>query len=152
MNDDQRRGVFKTLDAIALHDDPIEPAWVLAGTPRARSGCHSTNTDGWAATHVWECSAGRFRWYFGVEETVLILDGEVRVTDERGRSQRLTPGTVAYFPCGSWWVWDVPVSVRKLSFNRRSVGLPARALGRLVGALLRPLRRRARFSPTALSG
>lgn len=141
MDDDLSAGVFKALDGIVLKDDPIEPGWVLEGAPHARSGCHSTNTDGWAATHVWECSAGRFRWHFGVEETVLILDGEVRVTDARGRTQRLLPGTVAYFPTGTWWEWHVPRHVRKLSFNRRTVLRPARFLSRALGVLLRPFTR-----------
>ena len=132
--------VFSTLDGITLKDDPIEPSWVLEGTPRARSGCHSTNTDGWAATHVWACSAGRFRWHFAVEETVLILEGEVQVTDAHGRTQRLVPGTVAYFPTDTWWEWHIPQHVRKLSFNRRSVHSPARWLSRALGFVQRRLR------------
>ena len=144
--------VFKTLDSINLQDDPIEPGWVLEGQPRARSGCHSTNTDGWAATHVWDCSAGRFRWFFGVEETVLILEGEVRVTDAQGCVQRLVPGTVAYFPTGTWWEWQVPQHVRKLSFNRRSVLPPARFLSRVLGVLLRLVRRPPPPGPAAVSG
>ncbi|MBL0728225.1 cupin domain-containing protein [Piscinibacter sp. HJYY11] len=142
--------VFKGLDSIALKDDPIEPSWILEGQPHARSGCHSTNTDGWAATHVWECSGGRFRWHFGVEETVLILEGEVRVTDAKGRTQWLVPGTVAYFPTGTWWEWHIPQHVRKLSFNRRSVLPPARFLGRALGVLLRVFTRPTvpRLQPT----
>jgi uncharacterized protein len=153
MNVDPTAGVFKALDSITLNDDPIEPAWVLEGAPRARSGCHSTNTDGWAATHVWECNAGRFRWHFGVEETVLILEGEVRVTDAQGRTQWLVPGMVAYFPVDTWWEWHIPQYVRKLSFNRRSVLPPARLLSRALGVLLRPFRRRApQPGPAAVSG
>jgi uncharacterized cupin superfamily protein len=138
--------VFKALDSITMKDDPIEPSWVLEGQPRARSGCHSTNTDGWAATHVWECSGGRFRWHFGVEETVLILDGEVRVTDAQGRVQWLVPGMVAYFPVGSWWEWHIPQHVRKLSFNRRSVRWPGRMLSRALDVAQRLLggRRKSR--------
>ena len=143
MNDDTRAAVFKALDQVTLADDPIRPDWVLAGQPRARSGRHSINTDGWATTHVWECSAGCFRWHFGVEETVLVLDGEVRVTDAQGRTELLRAGSVGYFPSGTWWVWEVPQHVRKLSFNRRSVVRPARWLSRLLGALPAWWRRRA---------
>lgn len=143
MQHDPIAGVFKALDSIDLHDDPIEPGWVIEGSPHARSGCHSINTDGWAATHVWACSAGRFRWWFGVEETVLILDGEVHVTDVQGRTQHLVPGMVGYFPAETWWEWHVPEHVRKLSFNRRTVLLPARLLSRALGVLLRPFKRRS---------
>jgi uncharacterized protein len=146
--------VFNKIDSITLKDDPIEPGWVLEGAPHARSGCHSTNTDGWAATHVWECSAGRFRWHFGVEETVLILEGEVRVTDALGREHWLVPGMVAYFPVDTWWEWHIPQHVRKLSFNRRSVLPPARLLSRVLGRLLRAFRRHRlpQRGPAAVSG
>jgi uncharacterized cupin superfamily protein len=147
MNGLPSAAVFTRLDDVVLQDAPIEPTWVLAGAPLARSGCHSINTDRWASTHVWACSAGRFRWHFELEETVLILEGEVIVTDDQGRTQRLTPGTVAYFPTDSWWVWDVPEHVRKLAFNRRSMLWPGRVLSRGLSVLLRPLRRRTGAVP-----
>lgn len=136
-------GVFAQIDTLALTDAPIEPGWVLSGQPRARSARHSTNTDGWASTHVWECSAGRFRWHFGVEETVLVLEGEVHVTDAAGRTQVLRAGSMGYFPVGTWWVWEVPQHVRKISFNRRTVLPPARLLSRLLGAVPAWWRRRS---------
>lgn len=141
MSDDPRHGVFKPIDSIELTADPIEPTWVLSGTPQARSGCHSTNTDHWAATHVWDCSAGRFRWHYAWEETVLILEGEVHVTaDAGGGTQVLVAGSLGYFPAGTWWVWEVPQYVRKLAFNRRHVPKPLRALGRLLKAPASPRR------------
>ncbi len=82
---------------------------------------------------MWECTAGRFNWHFDWEETVLILEGEVRVTDAAGVTRVLGEGTLGYFPAGSQWVWDVPVYVRKLSFNRRSVPRWLRAVARLAG-------------------
>ncbi|HET7792325.1 MAG TPA: cupin domain-containing protein [Rhizobacter sp.] len=125
-------GIFSTAEAVELRADPIEPSWVIEGRPQARSGCHSTNTDGWAATYVWDCTAGRFNWHYAWEETVLILDGEVHVTDAAGQTTVMRPGTIGYFPSGSHWVWHVPAYVRKLSFNRREVPKLARAVSRLL--------------------
>jgi uncharacterized protein len=142
MNDEPCAAVFKPLDEVPLADDPIEPAWVLEGQPRARSGRHSTNTDGWAWTWHWDCTAGRFRWHYGWEETILVVEGEVAVTDEQGRRQVLRAGSVGYFPAGSWWVWEVPHYVRKLAFNRRSVPRPARLVAGLLRRLGAPFARR----------
>jgi len=142
MNDDPSAAVFKPLDEVVLADDPIVPGWIIAGQPKARSGCHSVNTDGWAWTWHWDCTAGCFRWHYAWEETVLILEGEVKVTDARGRSQVLRTGDVGYFPAGSWWVWEVPRHVRKLAFCRRTVPKPARLLAGLLRRLAAPWARR----------
>ena len=80
---------------------------------------------------------GAYKWYFGHEETVLILAGEVHVTSPAGDTHVLGPGSVGYFPSGTWWVWQVPTHVRKLSFNRRSVPWPARVLGRVWTGVMR---------------
>jgi uncharacterized cupin superfamily protein len=142
MSDDSRQGVFQALQAIHLAAEPINPGWVLDGSPQARRGTHSTNVDGWAATNVWDCTAGRFNWHFVWEETVMILEGEVRVTNAAGQTHVLVPGSVGYFPAGSWWVWEVPVYVRKLAFGRRQVPWLVSALGRLRTALATALRGR----------
>jgi uncharacterized cupin superfamily protein len=135
MSDASRRGVFKSIDSIELKADPIEPSWVLEGNPQARSGCHSNNADHWAATYVWDCTAGRFKWHFAWEETVVIQQGEVRVTNASGDTHTLVAGSIGYFPAGTWWVWEVPNYVRKLSFNRLEVARPARAVGKLLRLL-----------------
>jgi uncharacterized protein len=132
---DERAGVFNTTDGIALVADPINPEWVLEGSPQARSGCHSLNTDHWAATHIWDCTAGRFNWHFALEETVLILEGEVHVTDALGHTTVMRPGMLGYFPAGSHWVWHVPAYVRKLSFNRRRVPWLSKAVARVLRAV-----------------
>ncbi|XQU69937.1 hypothetical protein OJJOAM_002668 [Cupriavidus sp. H18C1] len=91
-------GVFSRIDAMTLEDCPIEPDWVRAGRPQARAATHAMARDGLASTHLWECSAGAFAWRFSVEETVLILDGEVRVTSPGGQVRTLRAGDVGHFP------------------------------------------------------
>ena len=118
-------------EEVELKSKPINPEWILSGTPQARAGTHSANVDGWAETAHWDCTAGRFRWHFGWEETVMILEGEVRVTDAAGKETVLRVGDVAYFPADSWFTWQVDKYVRKIAFCRKPVPRVTRVLSRL---------------------
>lgn len=115
--------VFKSVDVaqVALHDAPIPSSWVLSGVPRARSGLIAHSPDGWASSVVWECTAGSFRWQFGWEETVVILEGAVRVTAETGEEKLLKPGDAAYFAQGTSSTWHVESYVKKIAFTRNRV-------------------------------
>jgi uncharacterized cupin superfamily protein len=115
---------------VDLADAPIAPEAVLAGAPVARSREITRSADGRISTHLWDCSAGRFRWYFWTDEIVHILEGEVHVDDEAGRSFVLRAGDVAHFPTGATTVWHVPEYVRKLAFHR-APGLRARVMRKL---------------------
>lgn len=110
-------GVFANLDSIRLKAAPIQPSWIVSGRPDARSGSHSGG-DG-SSTNVWECTSGVFQWTFGWEETVLILDGSVKVTSPDGKTSTLNVGDVGYFPAGGTWIWEVETYVRKLAFCHR---------------------------------
>jgi uncharacterized cupin superfamily protein len=101
-----------------LADAPIAPDTILDGAPVARSSEITRSADGQISTHLWDCSAGRFRWHFWTDEIVHILDGEVHIDDEGGHSFVLRPGDVAHFAEGSSAVWHVPEYVRKLAFHR----------------------------------
>jgi uncharacterized cupin superfamily protein len=131
------------MENVPLEPRPIHPDWILAGTPHARFGSHSQNVDGWAETAHWDCTAGRFRWHFGWEETVVILEGEVRVTDSAGTTTVLRAGDVAYFPARSWFTWEVDDYVRKIAFCRRPVPRVARLLSDLPSRLRKLLMRAA---------
>lgn len=117
---------------VPLQSSPIHPDWVVSGQPQARAGSHSKNVDGWAETMHWDCTAGKFRWHFGWEETVVILEGSVSVTDASNKTTTLRAGDVAYFPADSWFTWEVETYVRKIAFCRRPVGRPARMLARVM--------------------
>lgn len=106
---------------VELLDAPIPPSWITSGTPRARSGAIVNSPDGWASSVVWECSAGSFRWQFGWEETVVILEGSVRVTVESGEERLLLPGDAAYFAQGTSALWQIDSRVKKIAFIRNRV-------------------------------
>jgi uncharacterized cupin superfamily protein len=98
---------------------PINPEWVIAGDPQARSGDLIASPDGFGSTNFWDCTAGKFNWHYGWDETVLILGGEVRVTDSNGATSVLRAGDVAHFPAGSSFTWEVERYVRKIAFHRK---------------------------------
>lgn len=104
------------VDELAMKPAPIDPSWIIEGTPVARYAPLATGSDTYASTAVWDCTAGRFNWYFGGDEAVYILEGEVVVTAPTGESRWLRGGDTAYFPAGTWFVWNVPAYVRKVAF------------------------------------
>jgi uncharacterized cupin superfamily protein len=125
-----------------LGDAPITQAHVIAGAPVARSTKLTESADGLVSTHLWDCTAGRFHWHFGVDEIVHILDGEVHVTGDDGQTIVLRAGDVGHFPLHSHSIWDVPEYVRKLAFHRvpTPVSLPVRAARKLGRAIRAPRR------------
>jgi uncharacterized cupin superfamily protein len=119
---------------------PIEPDWIIAGAPEARIAEHSQSADSAAMTAIWDCTAGAFRWYFAWDETVMILEGEVHVTDEKGVERVLKAGDIAYFAGKTWATWRVDNYVRKIAFLRRPFPAPLSAAMKLKRLIRRPLR------------
>ena len=123
-------------EEVVLDEAPINPNWITSGTPHARAGLHSPSIDGRASTHIWDCTAGSFWWTFGDDETVVILEGEVRVTTELGESRTLFQGDIAYFAGGTRALWEVDNYVRKIAFCRQVI-TPARILRAVLGRMRR---------------
>jgi uncharacterized protein len=121
---------------VKLDPSPIEPGWIIEGTPQARARELARSADGTSVVVAWACTAGRFRWHYRLDETVHVISGEVFVTDESGTERRLGPGDMAFFPAGSRSLWRVPVAVRKLAICRHALPKPlgtgVRAWRRLV--------------------
>jgi uncharacterized cupin superfamily protein len=115
------------VDRVELLDAPIPSSWIIGGMPRARSGAIAHSPDGWASSVVWECTAGSFRWQFGWEETVVILEGSVRVIAETGEERLLKAGDAAYFAQGTSSVWHIDSYLKKVAFTRNRVPAYVRA-------------------------
>lgn len=105
--------------SMALKPTPINPDWVLEGNPQARSHEHSVSDDRAAYTAVWDATAGTFRWHFGWDVTVYILEGDVHVTDDDGSTRTLRAGDIAYFRSGTWATWKIDRYLKKVAFVRR---------------------------------
>ena len=129
---------------VALKPAPITPEWVLQGEPRASSAEISRSADGASNTMIWDCTAGTFRWFFGVDETVHILEGEVLVSDDFGNTRLLRAGDIGFFPAGTWMTWRVDNYVRKIAFLRHALPQPFGALLRAFNFGLNTLRLKLR--------
>src|SRR6202041_2642058 len=96
----------------------IQSSWILEGEPLARLELLSSSADGTASTYFWDCTAGRFNWFYSFDETLHILEGAVTLKFPTGASQRVVAGDTIFFPAGSSAEWTVDNYVRKLAFCR----------------------------------
>lgn len=121
-------GVSGTVDRNAnlgwgeLPPRPIEPDWIEKGSPVARARVLTESPDKRLSSGVWECTAGSFKWIYGVDEIVHILEGEVVIREEGRPPYTLSCGDVAYFPLGLVTHWDIALRVRKFFVVRAPGG------------------------------
>jgi uncharacterized protein len=120
---------------------PIQPDWILEGAPLARIQFLSESEDGTASTWFWDCTAGRFNWFYAFDETLHILEGGFTLKDLlSGASRRVVAGDIVYFPKGAQAEWTVEKYVRKLAFCRSALPsylVAARNAARRVKGLMR---------------
>jgi uncharacterized cupin superfamily protein len=131
-------------DQRELPPAPIEPAHIEEGQPVAHAVTLSRSPDGQLSTGLWDCSAGKFRWKFWVDEVVYILEGEATVREESGVVHELRRGSVAYFPLGLVARWEVPRYVRKLFVVRSASSGPVARLRQRVRDVVEHARRGVR--------
>jgi uncharacterized cupin superfamily protein len=126
--------------AVELRASPINSSWIREGAPVARASELSRSGDGSAYTMIWDCTAGKFDWFYAEDETVHILEGSVVVGDDHTPPRRLLPGDTAFFPANTHAHWHVETYVRKVAFCRLVVPKP-------VGYMLRVLRKARKLIP-----
>jgi uncharacterized cupin superfamily protein len=119
---------------------PINPGWILEGNPVARNVLLSTSADGAASSYMWDCTAGRFNWYYEAEESIYVIEGGVVLKDQAG-VRRLSGGDVIVFPPGSFAEWHIETYIRKFALIRTPLPGPLvaakrgyRYFKRLIGA------------------
>src|ERR1700691_1374400 len=100
---------------------PINPEWILEGKPVARIELLSSSVDGNANTYYWDCTAGRFNWFYSFDETLHILEGSVTLKFPDGQSRHAAAGDVVFFPVGSRAEWTFDSYIRKLAFCRTAL-------------------------------
>lgn len=137
-------------DTYDLQPDPIPREWILAGNPTARRKRLVGSSDDRSSTHMWDCSAGRFNWFYGCDEVIHVVEGTVIVEDEAGARRQLQPGDTFLFPAGSRFHWTVPHYIRKIAFLHSPLSPKARLARGIFRALTRPFRHKA--APSAWTG
>jgi uncharacterized protein len=105
---------------VDLTPRPIESSWILEGKPEASWCILSQSTDGLATTIVWQCTEGKFNWFYDFDETVLILDGSIVLESDGMPPQRYVAGDIIFFKDGAHAKWHVEGHVRKLAFCRKT--------------------------------
>src|SRR5216684_3397890 len=110
--------ITRGTDAPKFVPSPIRTTWILAGKPVARVALLSSSADGTASTYCWDCTAGRFNWYYSFDETLHVLEGSVTLKDPAGTSRLVAAGDTIFFPAGSRAEWTVDRYIRKLAFCR----------------------------------
>jgi len=112
-----------TFDRGAL-TQPVLPRAVLSGAPFTRTWNVLRTHDFTSDIVVWECTAGSFTCKYSQDEAVMIVAGEVFITDQKGEERRLGPGDLGFFPAGTSCIWRVPHRVRKIAILRETVWRP----------------------------
>ncbi len=124
-----------------LKNSPIRPSWILEGTPTARVAVLSEgSTDGSAFTVMWDCTAGRFNWFYAIDETVHILEGDVILTLPSGATLQLVAGSTHFFGRGTQARWQVDRYVRKVAFCHEPMSAKLMAAQRVFRTLKRVVR------------
>src|SRR4249919_3173696 len=127
-------------EAAKFGASPINPSWILAGAPIARVALLSRSADGTASTYYWDCTAGRFNWYYSFDETLHILEGSVTLKFPSGESKLVVAGDTVFFPAGAQAEWTVDKYIRKLAFCRTALPsylVSARNIARKVKQLMK---------------
>jgi uncharacterized cupin superfamily protein len=137
------RAIMFAGDATHLDPAPIFRDWILEGNPVARGKALSVSHDKAAFTWIWDCTAGRFNWFYDIDETVYVIEGSVTVRDHHGATRTLVSGDIALFPAGSSAEWTVNEYVRKIAFLRRPPSPFVRLLQRVCNKLHRMTRIRS---------
>jgi uncharacterized cupin superfamily protein len=103
---------------------PIVPSWILSGAPEARNKLLANSEDRTTYIMAWECTPGRFDWHYTEDETLVIVSGEVFISNQAGQERRLGPGDMAFFPAGSSCTWRITEKVRKVAVVRSALPMP----------------------------
>jgi uncharacterized cupin superfamily protein len=124
---------------VSLNSGPIYPSWILEGNPVSCNKVLSSSKDGSSSTIMWDCTAGRFNWYYDVDETLYVIEGSVTIKDDAGVTHHVSAGDTVFFPAGSRAEWHVENYIRKIAFCRAPLPGPLVFWKRVVRFLRRCL-------------
>lgn len=128
-------------DAHGLVPAPIPRAWVLEGNPVARDKRLAGGGD-LPRTLMWDCTAGRFNWYYQDYEVAHVLEGSVVIEDAAGVRQWLRTGDTFLFAAGSQYQWTVPNYIRKIAFSYSPLPREVRIIQGILERVTGPFRRK----------
>lgn len=132
--------VIAAADTTNVRATSVTPSWILAGKPETRAQQLSRSKDRNSYTMVWDCTAGNFNWYYSLDETLVVLEGEAFIKSDGLEERRIGAGDVVFFPAGCSATWRVTNYIRKVAFLRHPIpppiGFGVRAWNALVRVVL----------------
>jgi uncharacterized protein len=147
------RALIETTNLVVnLTPKPIEPSWIIEGNPVAQWSVLSKSADGLASTMVWQCTEGRFNWYYNFDETILILEGSIVLENDIMPATRYGVGDVIFFKNGAHARWHVEGHVRKLAFCRTTQPVLLGFALRVISKIKRTLMPSGKRQPAGLMG
>ncbi len=135
---------------VDLKPAPIEPSWIIEGNPQACSSPVATSVCGTTKTMIWSCTAGKFNWYYDIDETILILEGSIMPEGVGAPPRRHGVGDVIVFRQGAQAKWHVENYVKKIAFLHVTAPFGFGFVIRAIRAIKRLNRKRQRAPASAL--
>jgi uncharacterized cupin superfamily protein len=130
------------MNGATMSSAPINKDWIEKGDPRARLAVLAYSDDRATSTILWECTAGKFTWRYGIDETIYFLDGEVSISIGGEPAKRYGAGDSIHFSRGAVATWEVETFIRKVAFCRSVLPRPFIEARRLARSLYLRLRGR----------
>src|SRR5262245_7460213 len=101
--------LVEPLPSISLPQDEI-----VEGSAAAGGLFTAATADKQVTAGFWSCGVGRYRFYFGYDEFVYVIRGEVHVSEEGSdHTHVLREGDTAHFPQGVTTIWTVTRALTK---------------------------------------
>jgi uncharacterized cupin superfamily protein len=101
------------VDADGFEPYPLDPADIIEGEPNSRVHWLRQDEDTGLYTGIFRADPVKTRYAWAQDETVHILEGEVRIEFDDGDAIELGPGDVASFRKGDSAVWDIKSPLRE---------------------------------------
>ncbi len=114
----------ETFETSRLKACPINPQWIRDGNPVARASLMFSSADGWFYTVMWDCSPGKFEWFYDQDETLHLLSGYMILDEGLPTERHVRSGDNVFFPAGSSARWNVVEHVLKVANVRRPIPGP----------------------------
>ena len=105
---------------LTAYDETLEQSFpglvVLEGSPKQSGREDFASPDGSFSAGLWECTKGRFRLTYPLDEIATLIKGKLVITDEKGRKTTLEAGDSFFVAQGETLEWNVIETVRKSYF------------------------------------
>ena len=116
--------LITTPATVELEPEAIPLDWIVSGSPVARCKKMVRSHDRTSHIVVWDCTPGSFRWYYGMDEAIIVISGEAFMINDKGEERRFGPGDLGFFPAGTACTWRITQTLRKVGVLKESLWRP----------------------------